>query len=106
MNGLKCAETDVESNFAEFATFRFEFVENFRREVEAGRGGGDGAGPPRVDGLVTLAVGSFIGTVDVRRKRDVAEMLQVFFDGKRVMRREADGANSQFSAGKNFGLGF
>jgi hypothetical protein len=106
VDGLECAEADVESYFAEFATFGFEYVENFRCEMEASRGGGHCARAPGVDGLVALAIGCFVGTIDVGRKRDVPETLQVFLDGKRIMRREADRANSQFAARKNLTFEF
>jgi len=98
VDGLEGAEADIERYLAEFATLCFEFVENFRREVQTGGGSCDGTGTPRVDCLVALPVRGFIGAIDVGWKRYVAELLQVFFDGESVSRRKADGANSQFAA--------
>ena len=43
VDGLECAEAYIERDFAEFATFGFEFVENFRGEVESRRGRGNRA---------------------------------------------------------------
>src|SRR5258708_7859553 len=58
------------------------------------------------NGLIALAVGTFIGAFDVRRQRNMAEALEMPADAALVMRNETQGTQAKLTARKNFGLQF
>jgi len=67
---------------------------------------GNRAGALGEDGLIALAVRSFIGAVDVRRKRNMTKPLEMLADAALVMRNEAQRAHSKLAARENFGFKF
>jgi hypothetical protein len=101
---LEGAESHVEGDLRGFDATVVEAGQNFRSEVEAGGGGGDGSALTGVDGLIAVAVGGGISAGDVRRKRDVADLLD---PGEEVVcQSEADVAFAKFAAGEDLGLEF
>src|SRR5260370_42387367 len=60
----------------------------------------------REDGFVTLEVDGFILVEDERRRRDVAEPLNLRGDSARLTRSESHGAQAKFAAGDNLGFEF
>ncbi len=103
-NGLKSPEADVKSDLGGFDSTLTDALENFRGEVKAGGGSGDGAARIGIDGLITIAVTRRIGAGDVGRERDVADAIE---GGEEICDRlEADAALAKFCARQNFGLQF
>ncbi len=70
--------------------------------MQARGGRGYGASLPRIDGLIALAVGGFVGALDVGRQRDVAEPAERFVETR--FRSEAQDAQAIIAAA--FGDGF
>jgi hypothetical protein len=89
---LERAVADVERNLRDDDTGAAQGVEQRPGEVKAG--GRRGHRPARAseDGLIALAVDRRIGTVNVRRKRDVADRFDDGIDVLAGLRLEADGA--------------
>src|SRR5271155_3953040 len=96
------AQAYVEGYLCNFDIAGADALQNFRREVQTRRGRGYGASLPRVDGLVALAVGGLVGTLDVRRQGNVAEAAERFVETG--FRGEAQDAQAKFAAA--FGYGF
>ena len=71
VQGLKGAQADVQCDSRDGGAGGVAGVENFRREVEPGGGGGNGAAFACENGLVALAIGGGVGAADVRRQWDV-----------------------------------
>jgi hypothetical protein len=74
--------------------------------VQTGGGCGNGA---RIFGkhrLVTVAIRDFVGTIDIRRERHVAEALEMFADGVLVVRNESQRAQPEFPACQHRALKF
>src|SRR5260370_9274299 len=69
-------------------------------------GGRNRAGTLGENGLIALAVRSFIGALDVRRKRDMAEALEMPADAGLVMRKEPQSAQAELTAGENLRFQF
>ena len=101
---LERAKSDVEGDFRGLDAAIAEAGQNFRSEVEASGGRGDGSALAGVDGLVAVAIGGGIGAGDVGRERDMADLLDA---GEEVVdRTEADVALAKFAAGDDLGLEF
>src|SRR5260370_5156707 len=64
------------------------------------------AGTLGENGLIALAVRSFIGALDIRRKRDMAEALEMPADAGLVMRKEPQSAQAEPTAGENLRFQF
>ena len=60
--------------------------------MKTGRGSGNRTGTFGVHRLIALAVGCFIGAIDVRRKRGVAQPLELLADTVLVMRYKSQRA--------------
>jgi hypothetical protein len=101
---LEGAEAEVESDFCGLDAAIVEAGQNFRSEVEAGGGGGDGSALAGVDGLVAVAIGGGIGAGNIRRKRDVADRFHACEEV--VHRGETDVALAKLAAGDDLGLEF
>src|SRR5260370_16248931 len=77
VNWMKSAQADIQSELAGLHSTRANSFKSVRREVKTGGGSGDRPGTLRENRLVALAGGRFIGTLDVRRKRNVAYALDI-----------------------------
>src|SRR5581483_5557643 len=103
-DGLKGAEPDVKRNFRCLDPALRQLSEDLRSEMESGSRSGNGAAFPGVDSLIAGMVHRGIGTRDVGRERDVANL---FHPGEEVVDfGEADAALAEVSAGNNFRLEF
>ena len=99
-HGLKRAQADVQGEFGDLDATLLKAGEDFRGEVQSGRGGGDRAAFARIDGLVALVVGGAVGAVDVGRQGDVADLVD---DLKEVFyRRESNAPLAKGAATQNF----
>src|SRR5260370_16612572 len=98
VDGLEGAEADIQRKFAYLDATRAHRGENLGREMQACSRSSYGSRPGREDGLVSLAVGRFIFAVDVRRKRDVAEPLNLRGDSARLTPSYPHAAQAQFPA--------
>ena len=105
---LKRAEADVEGDLGRADADSLEFGQEFGREVQASRGGGDGDlfGAVGVDGLVALdVVGAFGGRAfafDIGRQRNLAEAVGNVGDGLVVGREKTDERAAVFVLGEDF----
>src|SRR5712664_4078976 len=106
VDGLECAEADVQRELAYLHATRANRGQNLRSEMQPCGGSSYGSRRGRKDRLVSFAVSRFIFTVDVGRKRDVAEPLNLGGDATRLTRSEADGAQPKFAASDNLGFEF
>jgi hypothetical protein len=88
-------QSDIDHRGAARATFLQDFV----REVQTGGGRGHRAFFTRENGLISFSVGRGIGPLDVRRQRDVPDLLELREQVGRT--READGALAEFTARDN-----
>ena len=82
---LEGAQADVQRDVGDVGAGA-ALVEDLRREVQAGGGGGDGAALAGEDGLVALAVGGAVAALDVGRQRDVAGDVQFLPEVARLRR--------------------
>jgi hypothetical protein len=103
-NWLEGTESDVEGDFRRLDAAVAEAGKNFRSEVEAGGGCGDGSALAGVDGLVAVAIDGGIGAGDVGRERDVADCFHACEEV--VHRGETDVALAKLAAGSDLGLEF
>ena len=67
-DGLERPESNVKSDFCDFDISRADALQDFWREVQTRSGRGNGASLPRVDGLISLAIGGLVGAFDVGRQ--------------------------------------
>ena len=89
---LESAEPDVECDFGDLDAARANPRDDFRREVQSRCGSGDRAPFSRENSLIALAIRRLIRSFDVRRQRNVAEM--IYGLAKAVSRRESDDAQA------------
>ena len=92
VDGLKRAQADLQRELADFCTPVANFFQSFRREMKARRGSSNRTGTFGVHRLIALAVRYFIGAINVRRKRGVAQPLELFADTVLVMRYKSQRA--------------
>ena len=57
-------------------------------------------------GLVALAIRDFVGTIDIRRQRHVAEAIKMFADGVLAVRNESQRAQPEFPPCQHLALKF
>ncbi len=100
-HGLESAQAHVQCDVDDlYTTFR-NSLQDFRREVQAGRGRSHRATLCRVDCLIALAVGGVIGAMDIGWQRHVPDPLNFaveVFDGG-----EAEKALAQLAAVQHLG---
>src|ERR1019366_10047552 len=73
--GLKRTKSDVQRDFGSFDATGADAVEHFGREVQSGSRSRDRAQRLGINRLALLAIERRVGTVDVRRQRDVSDAL-------------------------------
>src|SRR5215472_1516835 len=96
---LKCAETDVQRNRHHFDATHPHSIQDSRRKMQAGCGGGDG---PRVLGknrLISLAVHWFVLARNIWRQRNMTETLDRLRDVS--LCSQADATQSVFAAAEH-----
>ena len=94
------AEAYVECELGYFNAAGFDLIEDGGREVKACCGCGDGAALSGEDGLIALAIGGCVVSLDVRGKRHVADLFEggeEVFDGG-----EAESAFAEYPAACDF----
>src|SRR5688572_14744734 len=95
-HGLERAVADVERDGRALDPARSQVVEHLRREVESRRRRRDRAAVGGEDGLVPIAVGRLIGTLDVGRQRNVPERIDERVDaGRGIFGPQPDAAASE-----------
>src|SRR5579863_6327361 len=94
--GLESAEADFKSDLRNLNPALPQLRQNFRGEMQTCRRSRDGAALTRVDGLIALAIHGFVGTLDVWRKRNVAQASERFVEA--VLRREMQDAEAILAA--------
>src|SRR5712692_2756346 len=102
VDGLKCSQTHLESDLAEFNSSSSQARHDLRREVQAGGGRGGGTGFPREYGLVALPVGGLVGPVNIRWQGRVTQALDGLADI--ALRTEAQAAQAVVASANHLGL--
>src|SRR5690242_8951485 len=74
--------------------------------MQAGSWSGDRSRTLRKNGLIAIAVGSFIFAFNVRWERDVSETLEMLANRALVLRGESQSAQAERPAGDNFSFQF
>src|SRR5258708_4535584 len=94
MDRLKRAEAYAQREFANLYPPLANSLQNFRREVKTGRGSRNRSGTFGENGLVALAIRNFIRSLDVQRKRNMSEALEVAADAALVIRNKSQRAQA------------
>lgn len=100
-HGLKGSETDVEGDLGSVDATLADSCQDFGSEMESCRGRSDGATLLGVDGLIAFPIDRGIVSGDVRRQRNVADLLDL---GKEVIDgRKTNVALAEGAAGNDLG---
>ena len=75
-NRLKCSEPDVQRYICDSGAGSTARVQDLRREVQARGGRGDRTRFAREYGLVTIAIFGSVRAFNLRRQRDMADLVQ------------------------------
>src|SRR5689334_21678253 len=102
VDGLESSEPDVQGDECDGGAGRAALIQDFRGEVQPGRGRRYGAAGACKDGLVALAIRILVGTLDIRRQWHMAD----FFEGgvNIVVDMEPYGALAELAPRDDLGL--
>ena len=90
LDGLECASTDMQGQFAAWYPAMADFLKHTVCEVKTGRGGGHRTFHPRIDRLVVVAVGRLRRAVEIWRDGDFTDGIDYLGEShRRVVPREA-----------------
>src|SRR6266851_5969851 len=101
VDGLKCAEAHVQRQFAYFHTPSANRCKDLRCKMQSGGGSSNGSWPAGEDRLVSFTIRGFVVAVDVRRKRHVAQPLNLGRYAARVAGSESHRAQAELAAPDN-----